>query len=97
MFKKTNIYYVNVIAVCAYISYVFYTVSQRDGYLDALLSSCIFLTLFISYALIVKSLLKAHKEKKVFVYITVPFILVFTIFHEIILRQDIWKEILTSW
>ena len=86
--KKINkkfIKYINIIAGSAYILYVFYKVEMEAGYINAFLSACPFAVLFLTYNPIRNFLLKHFEEKKVYIFLTLPFVIVFFIFHELIL------------
>ena len=66
-----------------YVFYVFYWISTNDGYYRAALYSSIFATMFIGYAPIRAVLLRKYTEKQVYLFLAVPFIIVFFAIHEL--------------
>ena len=77
------IVYLNAAAGLLYVSYVFYWISTHDGYIRATLYSVIFSTMFIGYFPIRAILLKKHREKQVYLFLTVPFMIVFFAINEL--------------
>ena len=78
--------YLNAAAVLLgslYVFYVFYWISIHDGYFRATLYSFIFTTMFIGYAPIRAVLLRKHTEKQVYLFLSVPFIIVFFAINEL--------------
>ena len=69
--------YLNTAAAILYVTYVFYWISTNDGYIRATLYSVIFTTMFIGYFPIRAVLLKKRTEKQVYLFLTVPFVIVF--------------------
>ena len=73
----------NAAAGLLYVSYVLYWISSHDGYIRAALYSIIFSTMFIGYFPIRAMLLKKHTGKQVYLFLNVPFVIVFFAINEL--------------
>lgn len=71
--------YLNVAAGLLYVACVFYWISANDGYVKATSYSVIFIALFVGYFPVRAVLQKKHSKKQVYLFLTVPFIIVFLV------------------
>ena len=81
--NKKLITVINFIAATLYIVFVYYSVSKSNGHIQALLFSLIFIVFFASYFPIRSIFLKRFNKEKEFLYITVPWVVVFFIIQEV--------------
>ena len=83
--SKKQISYLNIIAVFIYVIFVFYKKTVDGEYLNAVIFSCFIIAFFSLYFPVESFLLKRFKEKLVFCFLTVPFVIVCYVFHVLVM------------